>query len=211
MIVPRGFISHPQSLSRGEREDKRSHRVITGDLPLQQLGQIAGSFNRSFIKGWDGGMHGFTLLEMMVALVVASIMLTVATLNLMPNAQTVLREESQRLAFLMENGAMSSQAGGQPLAWSGTGNTYRFWKRTKDGVWERIERDNLLHPRILPDAVRIGKVSFDGRSIEPGSLIVLSPELSAKDFRVSLLSNGMVSDIVGNGLGKVDVVAGRTP
>ena len=55
------------------------------------------------------GMRGFTLLEMLVVLVVASIMLSVVTLNLMPSAQTVLREESQRLAFLMENGAMSSQ------------------------------------------------------------------------------------------------------
>lgn len=156
-------------------------------------------------------MRGFTLLEMLVALVVASIMLTVATLNLMPSAQTVLREESQRLAFLMENGAMSSQAGGQPLAWSGTGNSYRFWKRTKDGTWERIERDNLLHPRILPDAIHIGKVSFDGRNMEPGALIVLSPELSAKEFRVSLLSGNLVTNVVGNGLGKVDVVAGTTP
>jgi general secretion pathway protein H len=154
-------------------------------------------------------MRGFTLLEMLVVLVVASIMLSVATLSLMPNAQTLLRTESQRLAFLMENGAMSSQAGGQPLAWSGTGNSYRFWKLTKEGEWVRIERDNLLHPRILPDTVRIGGVSFNGRSIEPGSLVLLSPELSAKEFRVSLLSSDLVADIVGNGLGKVDVVAGK--
>ena len=162
-------------------------------------------------KGWDKGMRGFTLLEMMVVLVVASIMLSVVTLNLMPTAQSVLREESQRLAFLMENGAMSSQAGGQPLAWSGTGNSYRFWMRTKEGEWVRIDRDNLLHPRTLPEAVRIGEVSFNGRRIEPGALVVLSPELSAKDFRVSLLSSDLISDVVGNGLGKVDVVAGKTP
>jgi general secretion pathway protein H len=155
-------------------------------------------------------MRGFTLLEMLVVLVVASIMLSVVTLNLMPSAQTVLREESQRLAFLMENGAMSSQSGGQPLAWSGTGNSYRFWLRTKEGEWVRIERDNLLHPRTLPEAVRIGDVSFNGHRIEPGALVVLSPELSAKDFRVSLLSSDLTSDIVGNGLGKVEVVAGKT-
>jgi general secretion pathway protein H len=156
-------------------------------------------------------MRGFTLLEMMVVLVVASIMLSVATLNLMPSAQSVLREESQRLAFLMENGGMSSQAGGQPLAWSGTGNSYRFWKRTKEGEWVRVERDNLLHPRTLPEAVRIGEISFNGRRLEPGSLIVLSPELSAKEFRVSLRSGELVSDVVGNGLGKVEVVAGKMP
>jgi general secretion pathway protein H len=156
-------------------------------------------------------MRGFTLLEMLVALVVASIMLTVATLQLMPNTETVLREESQRLAFLMENGAMSSQTGGQPLAWSGTGGSYRFWMRSKEGEWLRIEHDNLLHPRTLPEGVRIGEVSFNGRRIEPGSLVVLSPELSAKDFRVSLLSGNLAFDVVGNGLGKVEVVAGKTP
>lgn len=155
--------------------------------------------------------RGFTLLEMLVVLVVASIMLTMATLNLMPSAQSVLREESQRLAFLMENGGMSSQSGGQPLAWSGTGSSYRFWQRNKEGEWVRIERDELLHPRTLPEIVRIGEIRFNGRRLEPGSLIILSPELSAKDFRVTLLSGDLVSDIVGNGLGKVDVVARETP
>lgn len=156
-------------------------------------------------------MRGFTLLEMLVALVVASIMLTVVTLKLMPSEQSVLRDESQRLAFLMENGALASQAGGQALAWSGTGNSYRFWLRNKEGEWSRIERDNLLHPRNLPEAVTIGEVSFNGRRIEPGSLVVLSPELSAKDFRVSLHSSELVSDIVGNGLGKVEVATGKVP
>ena len=156
-------------------------------------------------------MRGFTLLEMMVVLVVAAIMLSVATLSLMPTAQSALRDESQRLAFLMENGAMSSQAGGQPLAWSGTGNSYRFWKQTKEGEWVRIELDNLLHPRTLPETVRIGEVSFNGRRIEPGALVLLSPELSAKDFRVHLLSSNLNADIVGDGLGHVTVAAGTTP
>ncbi len=170
-------------------------------------GQVAGYQPERFCMS----MRGFTLLEMLVALVIASIMLTMATLQLMPNAQTVLREESQRLAFLMENGAMASQAGGLSLAWSGTGNSYRFWKRTREGEWQRIERDNLLHPRTLPEAVRIGEVSFNGRRIEPGALVVLSPELSAKDFRVSLRSSDLVAVVAGNGLGKAEVVAGKTP
>lgn len=154
---------------------------------------------------------GFTLLEMMVVLVVAAIMLSVVTLNLMPTAQSVLRDESQRLAFLLENSAMSAQAGGQPLAWSGSGNNYRFWKQNKAGEWERIDHDNLLHPRSLPETVRIGEVSFNGRGIEPGALILLSPALSAKDFRVTLYGRNLSSDIIGNGLGKVEVVAGKTP
>jgi general secretion pathway protein H len=153
-------------------------------------------------------MRGFTLLELLVALVIASIMLGLATLQLMPSAQSVLRDESKRVAFLMENGAMSMQSGGQSLAWSGTGNSYRFWTRTREGEWVRIERDNLLHPRTLPEAVHIGNVSFNGRRIEPGALVVLSPELSAKDFRVRLLSGNLYADVIGNGLGKVTVSEG---
>ncbi len=156
-------------------------------------------------------MRGFTLLEMLVALVVAGIMLTVVTVNLMPGTQSVLRDESKRLAFLLENGAMASQAGGQSLAWSGSGNSYRFWKRNREGEWLRIESDNLLHPRTLPQEIRIGEVSFDGRKLEPGALVMLSPELAGKRFKVELHSGDLSSGIAGNGLGKVEIVAGTQP
>jgi general secretion pathway protein H len=156
-------------------------------------------------------MRGFTLLEMLVALVVAGIMLTVVTLKLMPSAQSVLRDESKRLAFLLESGAMSSQAGGQSLAWSGSGNSYRFWKRSREGEWLRIERDDLLHPRTLPQDIHIGEVSFDGRRLEPGALLMLSPELASKRFKVKLRSGNLNSGIVGDGLGKVEVVTGTQP
>ena len=202
------------SLSKHERPYGLRQAGVTTSHPTRlstDTSQVVGYQAERFYSSRMNPMRGFTLLEMMVVLVVASIMLSVATLSLMPNAQSVLRDESQRLAFLMENGAMSSQAGGQPLAWSGTGNSYRFWKQTKEGEWVRIERDNLLHPRNLPEAVRIGEISFNGRRIEPGALVLLSPELTAKDFRVSLRSAELVSDIVGNGLGKVTVVAGKTP
>jgi general secretion pathway protein H len=156
-------------------------------------------------------MRGFTLLEMLVALVVAGIMLTVVTLKLMPSAQSVLRDESKRLAFLLESGAMASQAGGQSLAWSGSGNSYRFWNRTREGEWLRIERDDLLHPRTLPQDIHIGEVSFDGRRMEPGALLMLSPELASKRFKVELRSGDLNSGIVGDGLGKVEVVTGTQP
>lgn len=156
-------------------------------------------------------MRGFTLIEMLVALVVAGIMLSVITLNLMPNAQSVLKDESQRLSFLMENGAMAAHAGGQSLAWSGSGNSYRFWKRSKEGEWLPIKYDSLLHQHTLPEGMNIGEVSFDGRRLEPGSLVILSPELVARAFRVSLRNTGSISVVVGNGLGKVEVVAGKLP
>ncbi len=152
--------------------------------------------------------RGYTLLELLVVMLIAGILLGMATLQLMPTAQSVLREEAQRLAFLMENGALSAQAGGQALAWSGSSHSYRFWQRTREGEWVRIERDELLHPRSLPETATIGEVRFNDRVLEPGALLVLSPELSAKTFRVRLYNGKLYADILGNGLGKVDIHEG---
>lgn len=156
-------------------------------------------------------MRGFTLLELLVALAIASIMLAIVSLQLMPTEQGVLREESERLAFLLENGAMSSRAGGLPLAWSGSGNAHRFWQRNKEGEWVRIEHDTLLHPRSFPEGVSVEKVTSDDRPLEPGALLILSPELSAKRFRIALQNGSSRSEVVGDGVGKVSVMSGAEP
>ncbi len=151
--------------------------------------------------------RGFTLLEMLVALVVASIMLSLVVVQLMPDEQALLREESDRLAFLMQNGGMAARAGGQALAWSGAGKEYRFWKKDKQGNWVRIEKDALLHPRSLAGAVSIAGIELDGQRMPAGEMVLLSPELSATRFRVWLASGGRQWAISGNGLGSVSATA----
>lgn len=150
--------------------------------------------------------RGFTLIEMLVALVVMSIMLGIATVKLMPDAQAQLREEAQRLATLMDQAGASARASGQALAWSGTGKEFRFWKRSKQGEWQRVEKDVLLRPRSLPGDVRIGALEMGGRVMPAGTLILLSPETAATLFRIRLVSGERQLKIEGNGLGAVSVL-----
>ncbi len=160
--------------------------------------------------GWNDkiveSQHGFTLLEMLVTLVVASIMLSIAAVQLMPDEQGQLREEAERLAYLLEQAGASARAGGQALAWSGNGNTFRFWKKNKQGEWRRVEQDALLHPRSLPDTVRIAALEIAGRAAQPGEMLLLSPESVAPTFRVRLVSGERQMRIAGDGLGGVSVV-----
>jgi hypothetical protein len=144
---------------------------------------------------------------MLVALVVASIMLSLVVVQLMPDEQATLREEAERLAYLIEHGAMAAQAGGLALAWSGAGKDYRFWEKNKQGDWVRIDRDALLRPRALAGDVRVAGVELDGRRAQPGARIPLSPELAAPAFRIRLASGERQLTVVGNGLGSVSVVA----
>ncbi len=62
---------------------------------------------------------GFTLVELMVVLLIIGITLGMTMLQLMPDKRAVLRQETERLALLLENAALEAQASGQALAWSG--------------------------------------------------------------------------------------------
>ncbi|GAB4121710.1 MAG: hypothetical protein Fur0040_01970 [Sideroxydans sp.] len=151
--------------------------------------------------------RGFTLLELLVALGVAGIMLALAAINLFPDEHRTLREEGERLAFLLEQAAASARAGGQPLAWSCSGREHRFWRRNAQGEWQRVEDDPLLHARTLPAGISLQWHTRDGRPAQVPELLVLSPETQASVFELRLSSASATLRLVGNGLGRVQVMA----
>lgn len=152
-------------------------------------------------------LRGFTLLEVLVVLVVAGIMLSLAAINLFPDERRALREEGERLALLLEQAAISARAGGLPLAWSCSGREHRFWRRDAEGEWRRVEQDALLHARTLPAGIKAQLHALDGRPVQPADLLILSPETVAPTFELRLSgANGYVR-LAGNGLGRVEVLA----
>lgn len=148
---------------------------------------------------------GFTLIETLVVLMIISIMYSFITLQLIPNADSDLRDESERLRFIIKNGMMNARAGGQSFAVSIDKNSYSFWRRNKEGVWEVIDRDPMLRKRTLLDTVHIDSVQIDGHAIKTKDLIVLSPELSAKSFNIALSSDHSKTVIKGNDLGEIEL------
>lgn len=150
--------------------------------------------------------RGFTLLEMLVVLVLASIMLSMAAINLFPDEQRALQEEGERLAYLLEHAGKTARIGGQPLAWSASGREHRFWKKNKQGEWRRVEQDDLLHPRSLPDDFRMTLVSVAGQPAQAVDRVALSPEMGAPEFELRLSNARQSLRLLGDGLGNVRVV-----
>ncbi len=150
--------------------------------------------------------YGFTLVELLVVLVVIGIALGMAVVQLMPDNRAQLRNESQRLALLLENAILEAQASGQTLGWSGEHSNYSFWKKNDYNDWVRIEDDSLFRTRELPDGIRIGQTSVEDVHIKPGDKLSLSAHGFAPPFRIRMGNEYGNASILGKSTGEVTVL-----
>jgi general secretion pathway protein H len=119
---------------------------------------------------------GFTLLEMLVALVVIAIGVSGVMLAFRPDQGRQLGQEAERLALLLEQAEEESVLGGMPLAWVPGEAGYEFQRRelsVEGPAWMTVRGDDLFHPRALPGLAHILWVRADGRELGYGERVVL--------------------------------------
>lgn len=136
-------------------------------------------------------------------LVVMGVALGLVMVQLMPDHQAPLREESARLALLLENAGLEARASGRSLAWSGEKNRYRFLSKNTYGDWVRIDDDSLFRPRTMPEGVNISEVSVEEQPIKPGEYVLLSAHSFAVPFRVRLNGEYGSASVTGKSTGDV--------
>ncbi|HCJ50415.1 MAG: type II secretion system protein GspH [Gallionellales bacterium CG_4_10_14_3_um_filter_54_96] len=147
--------------------------------------------------------QGFTLVELLVVLVVIGITLGMTLVQLMPDDRAALRQESQRLALLLENAMLEAQASGQTLGWSGEAAHYRFWKKNEYNDWVRIEDDTLFRPRDLPEGMRISQTSVEEVTLQPGDKLALSAQAYPLPFRIRIGNQFGNASVIGKSTGEV--------
>jgi general secretion pathway protein H len=140
--------------------------------------------------------NGFTLLEMLVVVVIAAILVSLAAVSIGSNPRRNLDEEGQRLAQLFESANDEAHLRAHLWAWQPGSDGYRFLER-RDGVWvTRTERP--FAPRKWPNEFRsfairvrgstqsLDQLQFGGESIEPPTVVILQGE----DQSVSIVGSG---------------------
>ncbi|KAG0162705.1 hypothetical protein DFQ30_001426, partial [Apophysomyces sp. BC1015] len=163
----------------------------------------AGRIGHLCLRRCVRGQAGFTLLEMLVVLVIAGILVSMATLTITRNPRTDLHEQAQRLALLFESAGDEAQVRSRPIAWQPVAGGYRFEVRAADG-WRAL-RDDLLAPRRWDMEVTGVVIRYPG-SDDAASRIVFGVESIDTPVQVTLYSAvGQVS-IVGNGNGRFEVL-----
>jgi len=147
---------------------------------------------------------GFTLLEMLVVLLIAGILVSLASLSLSRNPRTDLKEEAQRLALLFESAGDEAQVRSRPIAWEPTDHGFQFDVRTADG-WRPL-RDDLLGPRHWQGGVTGVSISYPGAGTDTSaSRIVFGTEAVDVPVEVTLFSAVGRATIVGTGAGRYEV------
>lgn len=155
--------------------------------------------------------NGFTLIELLVVMVVMGIALGAVVLQLLPDERSILREEAQRLALLLENAGLEARASGRSLAWtvdqnnSSRNDTYRFWQKNEYSEWIKIEHDPAFRARALADGVQVAKVSIEDQPLPAGELLVLSAHSFALPFRIQLQTAHVTANVIGHSTGKVSI------
>jgi type II secretion system protein H len=104
---------------------------------------------------------GFTLLELLVALVIISLMTAVVGFSVSGNNQRTLKGEGDKLAARLNAAHAQMNAGASPLRLIATDTGYAFeaTERADDGTakarWKRVEGDEVLAARTLPNEAKL--------------------------------------------------------
>lgn len=144
--------------------------------------------------------RGFTLLEMLVALVIMVIGISLATIALRPDPRGVVREEGNRLALLLDLASEEAALGGSRMAWVGQEGGYEFQVRelTETGpAWRAVTGDDLLHPRQLPNGVYLRTLRVDDQPVGLGERVALGT-LGAHDVSLEIVMGDARATVTGS-------------
>ena len=160
---------------------------------------------RAFARaGVRAHAQGFTLLEMLVVLLIAGLLISVASLSLSRNPRTDLNEEAERVALLFESAGDEAQVRARAIAWQPVEGGFRFDMRTADG-WRPLH-DDLLGPRRWEGGVTGVAIAYPGGGSDTQvSRIVFGTEAVDVPVEVTLFSAAGRATIVGTGNGRFEV------
>ncbi len=147
--------------------------------------------------------RGFTLLELLVALVIVGVMLGAVALKAGPGERQQLQNEAQRIALLLQLARDEAIVRNQPVAFEADEYRYRFLVRGND-QWRVLSGDEQLRERAYRRAPLSLQLQPSSGS-PPPLRIVFGREPVDKAFALTLAAGGNSATIRADGIGNFQV------
>lgn len=139
---------------------------------------------------------------MLVVLVIAGLLVSLAAVTITRNPHTDLNEQAQRLALLFESAGDEAQVRARPIAWQPVEGGFRFDIRTDDG-WRPL-RDDLFAPRNWEGGITDVSINYPGTATHPNR-VVFGVESIDVPVTVTLSSAAGSATIFSTGNGRYGV------
>jgi general secretion pathway protein H len=110
--------------------------------------------------------RGFTLMEILVAVLIIAILISVATLSMgVLGGDQQVEDEARRLWAVLQQAREESELQGLDVALFVSSGAYEFLRYdTRRGEWQVIDDDPLYRMRSLPEGLRY-RLWLDGREV----------------------------------------------
>jgi general secretion pathway protein H len=135
---------------------------------------------------------GFTLIELLVVVIIISLTVTLATLNLQRDADHIASLEANRIASLMEHVREEAIITARPMAmeFDEAAHAYSFLRQ--DDGWQAVEGDAALRRRTLAEPVTFRFERLDVPREQEGMLVVFGSTGEVSPFRLEVLGEDRV-------------------
>ena len=138
--------------------------------------------------------RGFTLVELMVALIIIGVVLSMTVISGSPSPLRALETDAERLSQLFSLAREEAQIRGAPIRFENTRDRYRFII-FKDRQWRPIEDDTHLRARQWESPTRVRVEKADG-----SDMLEFGRDMIEPPFRVILTRDAGSVEIHANGL-----------
>ena len=147
--------------------------------------------------------RGFTLIEILVVLVVIGISIALVGVNLHRDPNHELREQSQRLALLLQAARSEAITSGKSLAWIAQPPNYGFYTRGDDRKWTVAMTDEPFGPGVFPGQISLADVQINRARVPVDTALVFSASGLNPSFRLELDYAGARMLVLGDAGGSI--------
>lgn len=151
---------------------------------------------------------GFTLIEVLVALVIIGLFAGLISSIVRPDERTLLRVEAERLAQLLDLAGTEARMSGRSLAWTTDGSSYRFWWNQRGAGWSEIRNNDLFRERTFPQGMKIAGMLIE---MSPADFMRLefSPHGSMPAYAIKISFGTERYTVTGSPVGDVQALPGE--
>ena len=157
----------------------------------------------SFLRRPSSLASGFTLIEILVVLLVIGISIALVGVNLHRDPKQELREQSQRLALLLQAARSEAITSGKSLAWIAQPPNYGFYTRDGDRKWTVAMTDDPFGPGVFPGQVSLADVEINHARVPMDTPLVFSASGLNPSFRLELDYAGARMLVLGDAGGSI--------